>query len=143
MTDSDNPCVIYVDAARDDEIAGLGYTIDGEISVDGCKYLEGHYTSMEAEFHALVEAVRVASVKSSSREMCEAYTDVKPLVTKMSYPDDDREDWRQYRQSFLWLVEKFDDYQLQWCEREYNREAHDLAREALDAGRRSNNPHIR
>lgn len=142
MTVSNDICIIYVDAARDDNIAGLGYTIDGEVSIEGKKYLEGNYTSMEAEFHALIEALRVASVESEIREMCEVYTDVKPLVTKMRYPDSEREDWQEYRESFLWLAQKFDEYQLNWCSREYNERAHDLARTALESGRRSNNPHI-
>lgn len=142
MTGSDNVCVIYVDASRDDQIAGLGYTIDGEVSIDGQKYLEGYYTSMEAEFHALAEAVRVASIKSTNRRKCEAYTDCKPVVSKMRYADDEREDWQDYRKSFLWLVGKFDEYELNWCDREYNERAHELAREALTAGRRSKNAHI-
>lgn len=130
-------CVVYVDAARDDTVAGLGYTIQGEVELEGRKFLEGHYTSMEAEFHALVEALRVASVESECRRECEAYTDVKPLVTKMRYADEDSTEWRERRESFHWLAGKFDSYELEWCGRENNERAHELAREALDEGRES------
>lgn len=135
MVADDTTCVIYVDAARDDQVTGLGYTITGEVSIEGNKYMKGHYTSMEAEFHALVEAVRIASIESDSRAKCEIHTDVKPLIHKMRTPDESSEEWREYRESFQWLIGKFDSYRLGWCGREHNTKAHELAREALDEGR--------
>lgn len=138
MKDS-NGCSVYVDASRDNEIAGLGYAIRGSVNHSDYKFLEGEYTSMEAEFHALLEGVRVASARSSDRVMCEAYTDAKPLVSKMKTVDDDREDWRNYRKSFLWLINKFDSWELKWCSRQNNEIAHELAVDALETGRRSIN----
>jgi ribonuclease HI len=128
-------CVIYVDAARDDSVTGIGYTISGEVNYEGKKYMKGHYTSMEAEFHALIEAVRIASIKSDNREKCEIHTDVKPLIHKMRTPDETSKEWREYRASFQWLISKFDSYRLGWCGRENNKSAHKLARAALDNGR--------
>ena len=127
--------IIYVDAARDDQIAGLGYVIRGEVSIEGHKYLTGHYTSMEAELHALLEAVRLASIDSEYREYCEVYTDAKPLVGKIEGNTGDREDWEQYQQSALWLLNKFDSWEVNWCSRGSNEEAHELARKALYQGR--------
>lgn len=129
--------VIYVDAARDDQIAGLGYVIRGEVSLSGQKYLTGHYTSMEAELHALLEAVRLASIESEHREYCEVYTDCKPLRTKICDDAGDSEDWQDYQTSALWLLNKFDSWEVNYTARSSNEEAHELAREALFDGRRN------
>lgn len=128
--------VIYVDAARDDQIAGLGYVLQGEVSLEGRKYLTGHYTSMEAELHALLEAVRIASVRSDERECCEVYTDAKPLRNKICAESEQREDWEEYRRSARWLLDKFDSWEVNYAPRSHNEAAHDLAREALFEGRR-------
>lgn len=135
-TDTDE-IIIYVDAARDDQIAGLGYVIRGEVSLSGRKYLTGHYTSMEAELHALLEAVRLASIESEHREYCEVYTDCKPLRTKICGADEERDDWAEYQTSARWLLGKFDSWEVNYAPRSTNEEAHDLAREALFAGRRN------
>lgn len=127
--------VIYVDAARDDQIAGLGYVIRGEVSLSGQKYLTGHYTSMEAELHALLEAVRLASIESEHREYCEVYTDCKPLRGKICGDAGNSEDWQEYQTSALWLLNKFDSWEVNYAPRSSNEEAHDLAREALFEGR--------
>jgi len=137
MTGS-NIC-IYVDAARDDQISGLGYTIRGEISVNGHKFLTGHYTSMEAEFHALVEAVRVASIESDERDYCEVYTDCRPLVSKLCGSDEVYDEWDDYRTSANWLLNKFDSWDMYYTSRGNNQDAHNLARKALKEGRESLN----
>ena len=129
--------IIYVDAARDDQIAGLGYVIRGEVSIEGHKYLTGHYTSMEAELHALLEAVRLASIDSEYREYCEVYTDCKPLVTKVCGSQPERDDWAEYRTSAQWLLDKFDSWEVNYTARSHNEQAHELAREALFEGRES------
>jgi hypothetical protein len=92
---------------------------------------------MEAEFHALVEAVRLASIRSDSREYCEVYTDAKPLVTKICGSESNSGDWADYRASALWLLNKFDDWEVNHTSRRMNGDAHDLAREALFDGRAS------
>lgn len=127
--------IIYVDAARDDQIAGLGYVIRGEVTLSGKKYLTGHYTSMEAELHALLEAVRLAAIESEFRKYCKVYTDAKPLVSKIEGNTGGREDWKEYQQSALWLLNKFDSWKVNYTPRSSNEEAHDLAREALFEGR--------
>jgi ribonuclease HI len=127
--------VVYVDASRDDYVAGLGYTITSDKTISGSKYLEGHYTSMEAEFHALVEAVRIASQQCENREYCEVYTDCEPLVRKICGGKETRADWEQYRQSAHWLLNKFDSWNVNHTSRERNEDAHNLAREALFEGR--------
>lgn len=95
----------------------------------------GTYTSMEAEYHALTEALRVASIESESRECVEAYVDVKPLTTKMRVPDGNSEDWRERRKGFHWLANKFDEWELEHVPRRNNEQADRLAREALMEGR--------
>lgn len=133
------PTVVYVDASRDDHVSGIGYTIRGKnIDIQDNKYLEGHYTSMEAEFHALVEAVRVASQASDDREECEVYTDCEPLVRKVCGGPDERRDWEQYRQSARWLLNKFETWELRHTSRDFNEDAHQLARDALREGRDQN-----
>jgi ribonuclease HI len=135
MSTSDST-IIYVDASRDDQIAGLGYTIDGDVDISGRRYMVGHYTSMEAEFHALVEALRIASQESEHNEYVEVYTDCEPLVRKVCGGREERADWEQYRQSALWLLDKFDSWELKHTDRRSNEQAHNLARDALFAGRR-------
>lgn len=126
---------VYTDAARGDECSGLGYTISSqEVSLSGNRILMGTYTSMEAEYHALTEGVRVASIESESRESCEMYVDVKPLVSKMRGHDEGSE-WSERRDGFHWLANKFDSWELQYVPRGGNERAHELAREALFDGR--------
>lgn len=90
---------------------------------------------MEAEFHALIEALRVASIESDERTYCEAYSDAKPLVRKMRGNEKRSGDWQQYYESCHWLLDKFDDWELNYCPRGSNKDAHDLARQALTKGR--------
>lgn len=98
----------------------------------------GTYTSMEAEYHALTEALRVASIESDSRECVEAYTDCEPLVTKMRVPDGNSDEWYSRRQGCHWLLNKFDDWELEHVPRSHNQKADELAKNALLAGRERN-----
>ncbi len=133
------PVVIHTDASRDEHVSGIGYTIhNNDNTLTGKKFMQGHYTSMEAEFHALVEAVRVASQQFSVNEGCEIYTDCKPLVRKVCGGPEARDDWEKYRQSAHWLLDKFADWDIYHVCRESNTEAHDLARQALKEGRGQN-----
>jgi ribonuclease HI len=113
----------------------LGYVITGEVEIAGNKVLMGTHTSMEAEYHALTEALRVASLESSSRSKVEAHVDVKPLTTKMRAPDANSEEWRTRRRGFHWLANKFDEWELKYIPRENNKQADRLAKEALLDGR--------
>lgn len=127
--------VVYSDAARGDHVSGLGYVIEGEVSIEGCKFIVGDYTSMEAEYHALMEALRVAAAESSSMTKVEAYVDVEPLVTKMRVPDGYSQDWFDRRAGCHRMLNKFDDWKLECISRKHNGDAHDLARCALFEGR--------
>lgn len=126
---------LHVDAARGQQCSGLGYVICGEVSLEGRRVLMGTHSSMEAEYYALVEGLRVASIESESRMMCEAYTDCKPLTTKMRVPDANSQDWYDRRQGCHWLLNKFDKWELEHISRRTNSRAHELAREALFEGR--------
>lgn len=127
----------YTDGARGDYYSGIGYTLNGEIDTSGRRTLDGTYTSMEAELHALLEAVRVAAVESESQEAITVYTDCEPLVTKLTGPQRETDDWGDYRKSAHWLLEKFDSWDVRHCSRRQTEQAHDLARAALQEGRNS------
>jgi hypothetical protein len=92
---------------------------------------------MEAEYLALAEGLRVATVHSDNREYCEAYSDCRPLVDKMNGAEECRDDWAEYRSSFDWLAGKFDGWELNYRSRDHNEDAHKLARKALHTGRQS------
>lgn len=92
---------------------------------------------MEAEFLGLVEGLRIASVRSQSRECCEAYVDVKPLRDKLRGNERRCGDWRDYYESYEWLSSKFDSCEVYYVNREQNTDAHTLARNALKRGRKS------
>lgn len=128
---------VYTDAARDDTVTGIAYVISGEVNLEGCRSMEGNYTSMDAEYHALMEGLRVASQASRSNTGVTAYVDVKPLISKMQTPDEKSELWRERRIGFNRMVGKFDEHDLEWIPREQNRRADELAREALFEGRQS------
>lgn len=126
---------VYTDASRGEFVSGLGYIVEGDVNVSGNRVLDGQYTSMEAEFYALVEGLRIASVRSEQREYCEAYSDAKPLTKKMRGSQRCSDEWQDYRTSYEWLAGKFDTFELNYCPRECNEDAHELAREALVQGR--------
>lgn len=129
---------IYTDASRDEQCSGLGYVISGEVEVADNKVLMGTYTSMEAEYHALTEALRVASIESDERGTVEVYTDAKPLTKKMRVPDANSEEWRERRRGFHWLANKFDQWDISYVPRSSNTQADELAKQALYEGRRLN-----
>lgn len=127
----------YTDGACGDYCAGIGYSLSGEVTVTGSRTIDENITSMEAELHAVLEAVRVASLESEDREMITIYTDCEPLVRKLGRSENARRDWEQYRQSAHWLFEKFDSWDMKYTSRDNTKEAHDLARAALQSGRNS------
>lgn len=126
---------VYVDAARGEFVSGVGYVLEGEVNASGRRVLDDTYTSMEAEFLALSEGLRIASQRSQSNEYCEAYSDCRPLVDKMRGDERRSDEWDEYHATFEWLSGKFDEFELNHCSREDNEDAHQLAREALFAGR--------
>lgn len=125
----------YTDGACGDYCAGIGYTIGGAISVTGNRTIDENITSMEAELHAVLEAVRVATVECEDCEMITVYTDAKPLIEKIDGSRNSSQKWEEYRQSFIWLSNKFDSFEIKYVRRENNKDAHRLARKALKRGR--------
>lgn len=127
---------VYTDAARDSEVAGLGWEIvlnDGE-RIKNSRYLVGDHTSMEAEYFALLDGIRYARQHGTDR--VEVFSDCKPLITKMRVPDGNSEDWYQRRHGCHRLLNKFDSWELEWTPRASNTTADRLAYEALERGRR-------
>lgn len=124
---------IYTDAARDESISGLGWAIylDDE-TISGNRYLTGNFTSMEAEYYALLDGLRFA--RRESLESVDVRLDCKPLVQKMRVPDDDKL-WYDRRQGCHRLLNKFDRWTMVWVPRSSNELANRLAYEALEEGR--------
>lgn len=106
--------------------------MDGR-TIEGNRYMVGNYTSMEAEYYALLDGIRIASYEG--REAINVYTDCKPLVQKMRYPDNNNDEWYTRRRGAHWLLNKFEDWSLNWIPRENNESANRLAYEALEKGR--------
>lgn len=128
---------VYTDAARDDDVAGMGWEIvlsNGETH-EHSRYLVGNYTSMEAEYFALLDGLRYA--RRHDENEIEAYCDCKPLVQKMRVPDGNSQDWYERRRGCHRLLNKFDEWELEWMPRGSNETADRLAYEALEAGRRA------
>lgn len=125
---------LYTDAARDDEIAGLGWEIvldDGE-TISDSRYVEGHHTSMEAEYYALLDGLRKAR---GHGEEIEVFCDCKPLIEKMRVPDGYNQEWYDRRCGCHRLLNKFESWELEWTPRASNSTADRLAYEALERGR--------
>jgi len=127
---------VYTDAARDDSVAGMGWEIhDGEQTSKDSRYLIGEYTSMHAEYLALLDGLRYANRINDGT--VKVYVDCKPLVQKMRVPDPNSDDWFDRRRGCHRLLNKFDDWELNWTPRSSNESADRLAYEALERGRRS------
>jgi len=127
----------YTDGSCGSDCSGIGWHIEGEVEVDGCRTIDENITSMESELYAFFEGVRVASVESDCRRSITVSTDCRPLRNKICAIENGREDWEQYRQSARWLLNKFDSWDVQYVDRDQTSEAHELARRALKNGRQS------
>jgi len=126
---------VYTDAARDDDITGIGWKIVlADNTVEGNRYLCGTYTSMQAEYFALLDGIRHA--KRYGTDEIEVFCDCKPLVKKMRVPDTDK-GWYDRRRGCLRLLNIFDAWELEWMPRAENSTADRLAFEALEEGRRA------
>jgi ribonuclease HI len=126
---------VYTDAARDDEVAGMGWVIvtdDGQR--EGSRYMLGTYTSMEVEYFALLDGLRHARRYGNTVEV---YSDCQPLVEKMRVPDGNSQDWYDRRRGCHRLLNKFEDWELDWTPRSANADADRLAYEALEEGRQA------
>lgn len=127
---------VYSDAARDSEITGLGWEVitRDNHSIDGSRYIVGEFTSMQAEYFALLDGIRYARDHGGDR--VEVFTDCKPLIQKMRVPDGNDQEWYDRRRGCHRLLNKFDSWELEWTPRSTNTRADRLAYEALERGRR-------
>lgn len=126
---------LYTDGACDDEVTALAWEIRHEDGVEiGSRYMLGDYTSMEAEYYALLDGLRHARKYGDE---IEAFSDCEPMVQKMRIPDANNQDWYDRRQGCHRLLNKFDSWELEWTPRSQNTSADREAYEALERGRRA------
>lgn len=129
---------LYTDASKDNGVFGIGYVINLKTgaNIQGKRYVFGDYSSMDAEWFALMQGVDVAiENKTSFDSDIDIVLDCKPLVEKIREPDDLYEDkWYTYRKRALNRFFEFESWDLRWEARsntEENELANRLAREAL------------
>lgn len=129
---------LYTDASKDNGVFGIGYVINLKTgaNIQGKRYVFGDYSSMDAEWFALMQGVDVAiENKTSFDSDIDIVLDCKPLVEKIREPDDLYEDkWYTYRKRALNRFFEFERWDLRWEARsntEENELANRLAREAL------------
>lgn len=133
---------VYTDASKGEGVFGIGYVIDLRTGarIEGKRYVDGEYTSMEAEWHAMMQGMEIASQNVTAYDSdIEVIIDCQPLVDKIRDPDDMYDDkWFEYRSRALEALFEFEEWELYWRERsttEQNSRANRLAREALWQGR--------
>lgn len=126
---------LYTDASRGDEVIGLGWyvVLDDARTVENYRWIIGDFTSMEAEYYALLDGLRCA--KRYSTGNIEVYNDCEPLIWKMEYPDNHNQTWRDRRRGCQRLLSKFESWELNHTPRACNTKADNLAGTALDIGR--------
>lgn len=127
---------LHTDASHDEDVIGIAYIIEDDIEdihVEGKQYIEGDYTSMEAEYHALMFGIHAASwYGGDTLVVC---TDCQPLVDKMYYPDANSQKWYDMRSECHALLNTFDCWEMNHIPRSHNERADRLAKEALWFGR--------
>lgn len=129
---------LYTDASKDDGVFGIGYVVVLKTGpyIKGKRYVFGDYSSMDAEWFALMQGVDVAlDNKTPFDNEIDITIDCQPLVDKIRDPDDLYQDkWYSYRKRALNRFFEFERWNLRWEARsntEENKKANRLAREAL------------
>lgn len=129
---------LFTDASRGDENVGLAYVLElrSGARITGKHHITGEYSSMEAEWYALMEGVHIAIENMTEFDAeISVVVDCQPLVRKIREPNDMYDDtWYEYRKRALDALFEFDEWDLYWRERsstEQNTTANRLAREAL------------
>lgn len=124
---------VFTDAARDEEVVGLGWRVEhnGTVTEDNT-YLSGSYTSMDAEYIALLRGLREARGMDDHISL---FSDCDPLVEKMKSPNGD-EIWLGRYRLYQQLVDNFETHNIYWIPRSQNGDADDQAWLALERGRR-------
>lgn len=126
--------LIFTDASCGEDVVGLGYVVkyDGE-QYEGATYLEGDYTSMEAEYLALKEAIKATEWMRENDRNLDLYTDCDPLVGKMEQKNGCKE-WNERYEEFHELASDYN-WTLRWIPRKRNGDADELASLGLRKGR--------
>lgn len=117
-------CDVYTDASRDENVVGIAFISDVS---EGSRYIVGEYTSMEAEFLAVNNALR----RCTSEDELHIHTDCQPLVRKIA----NGEEYDGLYETFDWLARKYDAVAIEYVPREENRAADRKAKEAFWEGK--------
>ena len=113
----------------------MGWRIEHTNGVEeGNRYLVGSYSSMEAEYYALLDGLRYS--KRFGDEVT-VFTDCEPLVRKMRHDTNGDDVWHDRQRGCHRLLDKFDWWQLEWIPRGQNESANTQATIGLRHGRRS------
>lgn len=127
---------LHTDASRDDAVIGIGYVIRDDIAgieVSGKQYRFGDFTSMEAEWKAMMTGIHAASWYSG--DLLIVLTDCEPLYEKMYWADATSQKWYDMRKECHAVLNTFERWEMAVVDRTSNEQAHDLARRALFLGR--------
>jgi len=126
--------LIFTDASRGEEVIGIGYIIriNGE-KYTNSTYIEGNYTSMEAEYIALKTAVEDSKFIRETDRRVDLYSDCDPLVRKMNKKNGS-EKWNKRHDEFQEVASDYN-WNLHWVPRTNNRDADELASLGLRRGR--------
>lgn len=115
--------LIHTDASLSDNIVGIGYTIRvNQQTHENSTFVEGDYTSMEAEFMALKQAAEVVSEFFNEKEHIFFYTDCKGLAEKLENPDGK---WAERVEKIRSILHQ--NWSVKWIPRERNNKADRLA----------------
>ena len=118
---------IYTDASRRGSVVGIGYVIKLDRVYDGNKSFEGNHSSMDGEILAILEGLRIASQYHDGH--VEIHTDCDEAARKLTSKQAGK--WKEYQNSFEWLINKFDSYELKTIDRADNTHADRKAKEAM------------
>lgn len=127
---------LHTDASRDDDVIGIGYVIRDDINdieVNGKQYRFGNFTSMEAEWKAMMTGIHAASWYGDGFLI--VLTDCEPLREKMYWPDATSQKWYDMRKKCHKVLNTFEEWKMDVVDRTNNEQAHDLARRAIFMGR--------
>jgi ribonuclease HI len=127
---------LHSDASHDEDVIGIAYVIEDEyedIYAEGKQYLHGKFTSMEAEYTAMMSGIHAASWRGNDTLV--VCTDCEPLVDKMYFPDATNQKWFEYRQECHRILNTFDNWEMSNVPRSQNERADELAKQALYFGR--------
>ena len=137
----------YADVSMDSPICAVGYVLkqveSGEQTLleTGVRAINTNTTgvggedcdwcSMRGEYLGLITAVRAAL--DHSEDCLIVHTDQQQIVEFVRYRDDPFEDYFQH--ALYSFLGRFENYDIRYVPREYNEQAHELARAALQASR--------